>query len=90
MKKIMGLVLFVLGVQVFTPLSGYACPGCGAALDATAGRGFNMSTLFLMAMPFVVFGSAAVGIIFVQRSKKQKTNSENHPDHLTRRSSNQN
>jgi uncharacterized membrane protein YciS (DUF1049 family) len=45
-----------------------ACPGCNAAMDNTVGRGFNLSVLFLMGMPFFVFGSIAVGIFFVRRN----------------------
>lgn len=47
-----------------------ACPGCNAAMDNTVGRGFNLSVLFLMGMPFFVFGSIAVGIFLVRRNLK--------------------
>jgi hypothetical protein len=32
-----------------------ACPGC-KTLDDPIGKGFNWSVLFMMAMPFTVFG----------------------------------
>ncbi len=46
----------------------FACPGCGAALGATVGRGFNMSIYFLMAMPFLVFGSIITGVVWAKRN----------------------
>ncbi|NIR47122.1 hypothetical protein GWO43_01350 [candidate division KSB1 bacterium] len=72
-KLVIGLVPGMFGI--LNPLLVHACPGCGAALDSTLGRGFNMSIVFLMAMPFLVFGTIVVGVIFVYRSHQNKAQS---------------
>ena len=41
-----------------------ACPGC-KTLDDPIGKGFNFSVLFMIAMPFAVFGLIG-GTIFLQ------------------------
>ena len=53
------LILVMLSV----PMSLEACPGC-KTLDDPIGKGFNWSILFLMAMPFTVFGLIG-GTIFL-------------------------
>ncbi len=50
----------------------HACPGCGAALNGQISHGFNLSVLYLMAMPFIVFGSVAIGIVYVTRQNRTK------------------
>ena len=62
--SILVLLLFSLG-------SAEACPGCGVANDSTVGQGFNMSIAFMMAMPFIVFGSIAAGLIYYQYQKRK-------------------
>ena len=42
-------------VMLIVPMSLEACPGC-KELDAPINKGFNWSILFMMAMPFTVFG----------------------------------
>lgn len=42
-------------VMFMVPMSLEACPGC-KTLDDPINKGFNWSILFLMAMPFTVFG----------------------------------
>lgn len=66
-RRCLAVALFV--VAAILPAVGEACPGCNAAMDNTVGRGFNMSVLFLMGMPFFVFGAIAVGIVFVKRKE---------------------
>ena len=46
--------IFIL-VMLIVPMSLEACPGC-KNLDDPMNKGFNWSILFLMAMPFTVFG----------------------------------
>lgn len=65
-------IVFALSI----PLSAHACPGCGVANDSTVGQGFNMSIVFLMAMPFIVFGSVAGGLIYYHHQKKNKTGTQ--------------
>ncbi len=51
----------------------HACPGCGAALNGEISHGFNLSVLYMMAMPFIVFGGIAIGIVYVTRQSQTKT-----------------
>ena len=54
----------VLILAIFIiPISVEACPGC-KNLDDPINKGFNWSILFMMAMPFTVFGLVA-GTIFL-------------------------
>lgn len=66
------LVLIGVSELFIKATEAFACPGCGEAMDATVGRGFNMSIAFMMSMPFLVFGSLLLGVIFVVRSKRGK------------------
>ncbi len=50
----------------------HACPGCGAALNGQISHGFNLSVLYMMAMPFIVFGGVAIGIVYVIRQNRTK------------------
>lgn len=50
-------------VMLIVPMSLEACPGC-KELDEPIAKGFNWSILFLMAMPFTVFGLIG-GTIFL-------------------------
>ena len=54
---ILVLVIFIV------PMSVEACPGC-KELDEPIAKGFNWSILFMMAMPFTVFGLIG-GTIFL-------------------------
>ena len=54
------LILAMLSV----PMSVDACPAC-KTLDDPIGKGFNWSILFMIAMPFTVFGVIG-GTIFLQ------------------------
>jgi len=70
MKKINWFLLIGLPLIIFAPQLLSACPGCNALSDNSLGQGFNSSVLFLMSMPFVVFGSIAMGIILVTRNSR--------------------
>ena len=50
--------------MLVAPISLEACPGC-KDLDDPIGKGFNWSILFMIAMPFTVFGLIG-GTIFLQ------------------------
>ena len=76
-RKLKTVILTILGAAIpKIAVTASACPGCAAAMDATLGRGFNMSTLFMIAMPFLVFGSIAIGIVYIHKNNK------NYPDQL--------
>jgi hypothetical protein len=50
------LWIFIIGfVSSIIPLALDACPAC-KNLDEPIAKGFNWSVLFMMAMPFTVFG----------------------------------
>ncbi|TDI87921.1 MAG: hypothetical protein E2O78_00380 [Caldithrix sp.] len=70
MKKINWFLLIGLPLIIFAPQLLSACPGCNALSDNSLGQGFNSSVLFLMSMPFVVFGSIAMGIILVTKNSR--------------------
>ncbi|MFQ5750680.1 MAG: hypothetical protein ACE5HI_01675 [bacterium] len=70
-KKHIWLLVITAAITVLNPSLLKACPGCNAALDATLGRGFNMSILFLIAMPFFVVGSIVVGFLFIRNQHHQ-------------------
>ena len=60
------LVLGILVIYLFMPTIGEACPLCKSIGDPIA-RGFNWSILFLMAMPFTVFGLIGGSIFYTYR-----------------------
>ena len=50
-------------IMISVPMSLEACPGC-KDLEDPIGKGFNWSILFMIAMPFTVFGLIG-GTIFL-------------------------
>ena len=69
--------LFFIAVTLLLSITApalHACPGCGAALNGEISHGFNLSVLYMMAMPFIVFGGVAIGIVYVTRQSQTKTN----------------
>ena len=63
-------------VMLVVPGSLEACPGC-KDLDDPINKGFNWSILFMMAMPFAVFGLVG-GTIFLnyRRANRKPINRE--------------
>ncbi|MFQ5709016.1 MAG: hypothetical protein ACE5HO_16280 [bacterium] len=76
--KRMAAVMLTGLFAVLNPLMLEACPGCNSALTGLVGRGFNLSILFLMAMPFLLVGSMAFGLIFVYRSHQSAAKESNY------------
>ena len=68
------LIIAIMTLISITAPALHACPGCGAALNAEAGLGFNLSVLYMMAMPFIVFGCVAIGVVYVTRQNRTKAN----------------
>ena len=60
-KTVWAFILIL--VMLIVPMSLEACPGC-KDLDDPINKGFNWSILFMMAMPFTVFGIVG-GTIFL-------------------------
>jgi len=63
-KRFAALVFFLtlVAVLVYVETASAQCAMCRTALDQEGGRvaaGFNRAILFLLAMPYVVFGSIA-------------------------------
>ena len=68
--------LFLIAVTFLISITApalHACPGCGAALNGEISHGFNLSVLYMMAMPFIVFGGVAIGIVYVTRQSQSQT-----------------
>ncbi len=63
MYRLFVWVSVLILVMLVAPTYLEACPGC-KDLDDPIGKGFNWSILFLMAMPFTVFGLVG-GTIFL-------------------------
>ena len=63
MRKFFFWTTFLIFSMLVVPTYLEACPGC-KTLDDPIGKGFNWSILFLMAMPFTVFGLIG-GTIFL-------------------------
>ena len=66
------LIIAVMILISITAPALHACPGCGAALNGEISHGFNLSVLYMMAMPFIVFGGVAIGIVYVTRQNRTK------------------
>ena len=64
MSKFFLSVSLLMVVMLIVPTYLEACPGC-KTLDDPIGKGFNWSILFMIAMPFTVFGLIG-GTIFLQ------------------------
>ena len=61
------LLIFIIGFVIsLVPGSLEACPAC-KNLDEPIARGFNWSVLFMMAMPFTVFGIVGGSVFFYYR-----------------------
>ena len=63
MHKYLFWATILILVMLIVPMSLEACPAC-KSLDDPISKGFNWSILFLMAMPFTVFGLIG-GTIFL-------------------------
>ena len=68
-RRIMGLAMVI----ALLPVAAWACAVCFEGDDALA-RGLNMSILFLMSMPFVIFGSI-FGTVYITYKRAQRRGS---------------
>ena len=57
-------------VMALLPVAAWACAVCFEGDDALA-RGLNMSILFLMSMPFAIFGSI-FGTVYLAHKRAQR------------------
>ena len=69
-------VFLLIFVMLIVPTYLEACPAC-KTLDDPIAKGFNFSILFLMAMPFTVFGVIG-GTVYLQyrRANRKSTDQE--------------
>jgi hypothetical protein len=63
-------ILGLATLLALLPVAAWACTVCFAGDDALA-RGLNTSILFLMSMPFVIFGSI-FGTVYITHKRAQK------------------
>src|SRR6266568_3518565 len=68
--RIMGLATII----ALLPVAAWACAVCFEGDDALA-RGLNMSILFLMSMPFAIFGSI-FGTVYIAYKRAQRRGSK--------------
>ena len=68
--RIMGLATVI----ALLPVAAWACAVCFEGDDALA-RGLNMSILFLMSMPFAIFGSI-FGTVYIAQKRAQRHGSK--------------
>lgn len=64
-KMVLSLLIAAL-IIASIPLSLEACPAC-KNLDEPIAKGFNWSVLFMMAMPFAVFGVIGGSVFYAYR-----------------------
>ncbi|MFQ5989472.1 MAG: hypothetical protein ACE5K9_06120 [Candidatus Methylomirabilales bacterium] len=65
MKRWAVVVLTIVGAAVVGPVTALACSVCGGnAIGTDPGAGFNSSILFLLSMPYAVFGVIAGWLIY--------------------------
>lgn len=65
-QKIVLGILLITFIMAIIPLTLEACPAC-KNLDEPIARGFNWSVLFMMAMPFAVFGVIGGSVFYSYR-----------------------
>ncbi len=69
LRMIRHIVLWILVIGLvisFLPQSLEACPAC-KDLNEPIARGFNWSVLFMMSMPFTVFGIIGGSVFYLYR-----------------------
>ena len=76
MNKFFVWTSILILVILIVPMSLEACPGC-KNLDDPINKGFNWSILFMMAMPFTVFGLVG-GTVYLnyRRANRKPTDQE--------------
>ena len=62
-------------IMALLPVAAWACAVCFEGDDALA-RGLNMSILFLLSMPFAIFGSI-FGIVYIAYKRAQRRGGKN-------------
>ena len=74
-RRYLSFILLTIAMLIPTVVS--ACPACNLIEDPIF-RGFNWSILFLMAMPFNVFGIIGGGVFYVYKRAHQIDNRKPH------------
>lgn len=74
MHKLKIIIVFFFAIILFNATALLACPGCNAIGSSQLARAFNPSVLFMMAMPFTVFGAIAGGLAYTYWRAQKKVN----------------
>ncbi len=74
MRKLKLIIACLFAIFLFNATTLFACPGCNAIGSSQLARAFNPSVLFMMAMPFTVFGAIAGGIAYTYWRAQKKVN----------------
>ena len=72
-RQILLWILLIGIVGLIIPITLEACPAC-KNLDEPIARGFNWSVLFMMAMPFTVFGIIGGSVFYCYRRAHRNLN----------------
>lgn len=72
-KKKLTLAFIFCAFVFALPLTAHACPGCASTFSKSLAGAFNASVLFMMAMPFTLFGAFVVGFIMLNRRSQKDT-----------------
>lgn len=78
LRRYISLTCGLLIVGLCVPSMVDACPSCNLIDDPIA-RGFNWGVIFLMAMPFAVFGTIG-GSVFYMYNRTNKVDNEPRSD----------
>lgn len=77
MRKLKLIIACLFAIFLYNATALLACPGCNAIGSTQLARGFNPSVLFMMAMPFTVFGTIAGGIAYTYWRAQKRENRPN-------------
>ncbi len=71
-KNIRANACMLIAFVLLTPLAAHACPGCASTFSKSLASAFNASVLFMMAMPFTLFGAFIFGFIMLNRAMRKR------------------
>lgn len=75
------LMVPIVGAVMLSPAAAHACSVCGGSpIGTDPGTGFNVSLLFLMAMPYAVVAAIAGWLIYMyRRALKHRETTGDYP-----------
>lgn len=72
-KRMITISFAFCAFVLLAPLAAHACPGCTSGLKNSIAGAFNFSVLFMMAMPFTLFGVFVIGFIMLNRNNQKNS-----------------